>query len=214
MKLKELFNEEVSNHTIKLNYHYGCFPKESIKLRQNEKQIVSEIESKLSGCKCIIKAQLDFFNITLSVLESFTDSMPSFISTINLVLTDFLDMDKAELHENESQCELQFRGVFPSLPKKINFPNICIKTTGIPSTLAGISKIIGECEKLEVADCRAISGNVLGLIPLSKNMKIVLTYGNRCQWSIIVEKHLRGDRDLLDCKEELMTEGLKEYAKL
>ena len=32
--------------------------------------------------------------------------------------------------------------------------------------------------------------------------------------SMIVSKHLQGERDILDCQEELITVGLKEYAKL
>jgi (2Fe-2S) ferredoxin len=31
---------------------------------------------------------------------------------------------------------------------------------------------------------------------------------------VIIQRHLTGDRDILECQEELITNGLKEYAKL
>lgn len=55
-----------------------------------------------------------------------------------------------------------------------------------------------------------IQSNVLGLL-LINQLKSVKS-GQR--WAQIIRQHLRGDRDVLDCQEELIKSGLKEYAKL
>ena len=61
-----------------------------------------------------------------------------------------------------------------------------------------------------------ITSHILGLL-LIKNLKSInldgLT-GNLLEASKIINKHLASRRDLIDCQEELISSGFKEYAKL
>jgi hypothetical protein len=96
---------------------------------------------------------------------------------------------------------------FPKL--FVGTKNLYMNCSKVPS-LSGSNKII-NCEKLKFCFAHNIKGNILSLMIMSKLKKVEAT---TTDWLDIINKHLTGDRDLLDCKEELMNAGLKEYAKL
>jgi hypothetical protein len=101
-----------------------------------------------------------------------------------------------------------------NLPKfLVEWGQICIFVRRMNS-LAGIHKVL-NCEYLTVENMKSIKSNVLGILQI-KNIDSFWVYGTeqKPEWALIIEKHLNIDKDLLDCKEELMSKGLKEYAKL
>jgi hypothetical protein len=42
----------------------------------------------------------------------------------------------------------------------------------------------------------------------------VFKFVKNSEWAEIIENHLVADRDILECQEELIDKGFKEYAKL
>jgi hypothetical protein len=81
-----------------------------------------------------------------------------------------------------------------------------------PSSLHNIHKIIsGECLIIDVP--RRIKDSVLGLLLIKKLGK--LEEGRFIdKWCGIVIKHFYTDKDVLECQEELITKGFRQYAKL
>jgi hypothetical protein len=80
-------------------------------------------------------------------------------------------------------------------------------------TLKNINKHI-ECKKIVFNYPKNIIGNALSLL-LIKNLEIIsVSFGGHPPWLRIINKHLTLDKDVLECQEELITNGLKEYAKL
>jgi hypothetical protein len=67
-----------------------------------------------------------------------------------------------------------------------------------------------------------VSSSILGFLMINKLMEVraVSISGGRSvkfpshRAATIVTRHLQGDRDVLECQEELITAGLKEFAKL
>ncbi len=83
------------------------------------------------------------------------------------------------------------------------------------ASLKNINKIV-NCESIHFIDIELITGNVLGLLIIPKLKTI---YNENFEqddtlWFNIMDAHIEGDKDILDCQEELITNKLKEYAKL
>ena len=77
-----------------------------------------------------------------------------------------------------------------------------------PILLTNIHKLI-KAEYFTIYRSQNVAGNILGLIPLSSNTNLRIILG-REDWWYILEKH----NDILECQEELIANGLNEYAKL
>jgi len=60
-------------------------------------------------------------------------------------------------------------------------------------------------------DCHELKSNMLGLL-LVKGLQRIYFDNNEIEE--IFNRHLQGERDILDAQEELITKGFKEYAKL
>ena len=58
--------------------------------------------------------------------------------------------------------------------------------------------------------CTRLESNMLGLL-LVKGLQRIYFDNNEIEE--IFNRHLQGERDILDCQEELITNGFKEYAK-
>jgi hypothetical protein len=91
------------------------------------------------------------------------------------------------------------------------------------TSLEGIgNKFLCECEILRI-ETNSIKSNILGIL-LIKGLLLLMTdriittdtfiSRPRCEALMIIDRHLNGDRDILACQEELISAGLKEYAKL
>jgi len=107
--------------------------------------------------------------------------------------------------ENELQCV-----GFP--PYKLEWQNIILSIQ--PNQLvSGLDKVIGSCQSLVISNCQNISGGVLSLLLIDQIP--FLTFNTiEPKWLSIIDNYLENDRDILECQEELITNGLNEYAKL
>jgi hypothetical protein len=83
-------------------------------------------------------------------------------------------------------------------------------------TFSGIEKIITLSKEMHFNHCRNVKGNVLSLLKLNtSDLSLFSDDGSGdLEWITIVEKHFNGDKDVLECQEELIEAGYKEYAKL
>jgi hypothetical protein len=89
------------------------------------------------------------------------------------------------------------------------------------TSLAGIGKTKAEVDYILLG--KNIASNVLGLLQLNYNspdLNIIKPYNDEPgyekveQVCAILMKHVTGDKDIMDCHEELTRAGLKNYAKL
>ena len=93
----------------------------------------------------------------------------------------------------------------------------CILDITQPNTsLKDISKHVSGIETLTVRNCQNATG-LLGLVNL-KNVGYLDLRANKnahtlLQAEAIIQKHLQNGQDILECQEELIDAGLKEYAK-
>lgn len=70
---------------------------------------------------------------------------------------------------------------------------------------------------IETYALQNITSNALGLMMIKgcKNYMILNGYvPEDFEWITIIQRHMRGDRDVLDCQEELIRTGFKEIARL
>jgi hypothetical protein len=110
--------------------------------------------------------------------------------------------------EEHIYVQLSSEGV-PTAP--ISFEEIVLDANK-NDTLTGIEKNI-KAFTLYLRQCEHISGGVLSLLKMTDVTEVYLE-GTNCGWMEIVQKHLDGDGDILECQEELIEAGFKEYAKL
>ena len=86
------------------------------------------------------------------------------------------------------------------------------------TSLQGIHKLFkdGYIDGSFVAIENKITSHVLGLvlIPKLKRVSFGVDVGELSEVSKIINKHLQGDRDVIDCQQELIEAGLKAYAQL
>ena len=79
------------------------------------------------------------------------------------------------------------------------------------SSLSGIGrKYLKECEFLYIRN-NPFKSSLLGIMLVKELPRI---YFDNKEVQDIFNRHLKGDKDILDCQEELITKGFKEYAKL
>ena len=79
------------------------------------------------------------------------------------------------------------------------------------TSLAGIHKIIKEIHGCADFNGNLIKSNVLGLMRIKGLTRVIL---DNKQVQNILNKYLKGDRDIIKCQSELLDAGLEEYAKL
>ena len=64
---------------------------------------------------------------------------------------------------------------------------------------------------INLNNCNELKSNMLGLMLVKELLGI---YFDNKEVQDIFNRHLKGERDILDCQEELISKGFKEYAKL
>lgn len=179
--------------------------------------LVPDVRSKLSGIKYNVSIDvsnpsniqfyfndLDFSDFSnedylLGIVQSCIDAVEEEINfdvqytASSLIL---LKVPKQQVIYND--IDNIFIGEFPSKANKEKFINL----TNIDKNLI--------CKKVFI-NATSISNGVLSLL---KAKFIVEFMGNKPEWAIIVQKHLKGDRNILKCQRELIQNGFKDYAKL
>jgi len=98
-------------------------------------------------------------------------------------------------------------------PQSVSGNFVCIGCTSLTS-LKGIGKeyLLEVDSYIDLNGCRELKSHMLGILLIKKIKHIYFNVDIEVQ--NIINKHLRGDRDILECQEEFITHGLKEYAKL
>jgi hypothetical protein len=106
------------------------------------------------------------------------------------------------------ESELQSVG-FPTY--KLEWQNILLSVEPNQS-ISGLDKVIGPCQSLVISQCHNVVGGVLSLLLIDRIP--FLTFNTiEPKWLAIIDKHLENERDVLECQEELITNGLRQYAK-
>lgn len=84
------------------------------------------------------------------------------------------------------------------------------------TSLSGIGKRFLKTIKGNfVCDDSRITSNVLGFLLVNKLQQVLVDIKkDHLIWKAIINEHLNKDRDIMECREELIAAGLKEYAKL
>lgn len=77
-----------------------------------------------------------------------------------------------------------------------------------------VHKHIQSTEDVTILNGEKIQSHVLGFMMMPKLQSIYTEQNNPAEWIKVVQYHLQTDRDLLDCQEDLISKGLKEYAKI
>jgi hypothetical protein len=98
-------------------------------------------------------------------------------------------------------------------PQQVGYDFSCYECTSLTS-LKGIGKqYLKKCDnELFLFSCKNLKSHMLGIL-LIKDLKKI-SFSDNIEVQNIINKHLDGDRDILECQEELITNGLKEFAKL
>ena len=114
---------------------------------------------------------------------------------------------------------------YEGLPKKIGTRNFVLSWLNLHdnpiTSLKGIGHYYsgGQCGK-SIKLPLSIKSNILGLLQINKLERVFIESNGQtanpdlysaCE---IVTKYLQGSRDILDCQEELIDAGLKDFAKL
>ena len=135
------------------------------------------------------------------------------------VLADGLNINSfAGMPDKLDSCNIS-RNPITSLDE---FPSQCKVITAIDckiKSIKDIDKKISYCEKLYLAG-NPIEGGVLSLLKINGLKEISLgdvldRRGSDLRAvAHIIQKHLRSDRDIMDCQDELIDAGFESYAKL
>ena len=177
-----------------------------------ERLLTPVLENLEFTAKCFLSPRI--VNI---YIEKLGDITQSYIDELYSKIEGVLGTNNSTNHR--SIYHISIKG----LPEHtINTPNTtvlmnCFGPTVYTNTLSGLDKKILACEFFQLTGSEAIEKNVLSILRL-KAKKIYLIdddniRGRKIKWAEIVNKHLE-DRDILQCQEDLIDAGLKDFAKL
>jgi hypothetical protein len=80
-------------------------------------------------------------------------------------------------------------------------------------SLSGINKFL-NCEYILLSGGENISSSMLSLLLIKRLKKLIHITDNDTKLIDIFNKHLSSGKDILECQEELITNGYRQYAKL
>ena len=87
-----------------------------------------------------------------------------------------------------------------------------LQLTGEKDELKGIDKKL-QCQWLNIMDFKKLNSGLLSLFGM-KNIRDIQTGYQGFEVINILNKHLKGERDVLACQEEMIAAGFKQYARL
>ena len=170
---------------------------------------------KLSNCKsCEVdkeKIMIEYHNLTRAqCTENALEHL--FENSIDVVSNYIEDLPIGPMEIDYSTSHLLYDGGLPAFP--VSYSNITINISP-DMTLSGIDKVISNTEELMINYCEFLKPSpVLSLLRLKKVRWIHVECITRPNWVSILNKYIDNNRDILDCQEELIQAGLREYAKL
>lgn len=137
------------------------------------------------------------------------DNFLRYIEKINLATKKFVDTEETKIPFPET------------LPVNVvGIPKIMVGTEFLKITCPKNFKLTDSektinCKTLRLIDPDNIVGNVLSLlkIPNLNRITTAMNINMNIHWLSYVNNQLQGDRDILECREELIEAGLKDFAR-
>lgn len=204
-----LLKEEQTEYNSNIIFQVSFYSTNLLNNREFEflknKVIQSTKQYKLSIIldKEVIEIQVDMDNEEVSE-HNINNIYEILLEEVNAILLDFNN----DIEGGDNIIIL--KGI-PN--KKVSYYNIDLYCK--PNTkLTGIEKVIEDCEQLTIYNSENVIGNVLSLLRLKKVFTLEIVNSQKVKWVEIVEKYFKeDDKDILSCQEELIANGLRQYAK-
>jgi hypothetical protein len=207
MKVKELFLKEQNNippSIIQLVKEYPVIWKitDDGKLLRTTNSFTLEY----------YQSDLVHYDEIIVPIANLIDDYHSDFTCSNLKLKSFKNFpEQVEGNVNASRNNFSsFEGITKIITEDLDIskcPNLI--------SLSGIHKHLLQCKNIIISGS-ITKNNFLGLLNIKKLEEVYTNddydySGNICE---IINKHLQSDRDVLECQEELITNGYRHYAKL
>jgi hypothetical protein len=101
---------------------------------------------------------------------------------------------------------------FPT--RKIEYPTITLELTE-PTSLSGLDKFIFASQSFEIVNAEKVTDSALSVMKIKcPNVYIAVVKNASGGWRNIIQEFIDAKSDILECQEELIGAGFKEYAKL
>ena len=221
MKIRELFEttEEFGSSAVGMTILYifeggQAFPRVApSELVDNIKRIISEV-SNIKNVSIIDisggRLKLTLNNIGVNIAGDRTEQVRIYHEIVN-ELNKQLNLD-LELYDDSS---IEYWGIvchgYPPFKLDCEYVYIWCKPN---MKLTNIDKLI-KGDEITFNRCETIVGNVLSLLRIKHDSLFLFSNTKPVpEWIPIVTSHLKGNKDILDCQDELIDAGFKEYAKL
>lgn len=160
---------------------------------------IDDLDSDQMVLDLIVRVEDESYSSNPDAMTKYCDEIRDRLSK---VLRITVHVEIFESHHACSVCGI------PSI--RVVAPNVHLTADGITS-LRGITGKL-DCMQLVIVDPHSsIKSGVLELLKMKSLRR--LESNTHIEWVSIVNKHLSGDRDMLDCQEDLRSAGLKEYAR-
>ena len=161
----------------------------------------------LQGAPSVVKGDFSCYNNNLTSLQGAPSVVNGYFSCSNNKLTS---LEGAPSVVNGGfACFSNNLTSLEGAPSVVNGGFSCFSNN--LTSLAGIHKIIKEIHGCADFNGNLIKSNVLGLMRIKGLTRVIL---DNKQVQNILNKYLKGDRDIIKCQSELLDAGLEEYAKL
>jgi hypothetical protein len=204
MKVKELLSEDLEINKHEMAWYFPVSGKKALNSTSFKDFLISEIG--LSGLSSS-NVTYESINVNFYLNKNFTT-----IETCDKLEQQLLDdyFHKLGINSDNYICNHNFkiRQDFNDfkLESKSSINLSFMNNTSMKSIH---KKVLNAGELLQVGNIKAVTDSVLGLLLIPYKTMIIPPIS----WGSIIGKH-RQSRDILECQEELITEGLRQYAKL
>ena len=199
MKLKELFEAKERSILSVMGKQEDQYPGNFV---CSHNKLTS-----LQGAPSVVKGDFSCYNNNLTSLQGAPSVVNGYFSCSNNKLTS---LEGAPSVVNGGfACFSNNLTSLEGAPSVVNGGFSCFSNN--LTSLAGIHKIIKEIHGCADFNGNLIKSNVLGLMRIKGLTRVIL---DNKQVQNILNKYLKGDRDIIKCQSELLDAGLEEYAKL
>lgn len=214
MRLRELLQEEVKHiapyFIIDIAISVNLTVSEFEEVRKALMQIPNA--QHVSLYKEMVTFKTERLTQTLCTRDALEDLLTTVHDVITSILEDLYDESRIEKEIEQSTSKLYLIDGLPPFP--IEWDEIIIEVVK-DFTFTSIEKLISNSELLSIENAHKIKpSGVLSLFKLKNVTDVFFESANpKPEWIKIVSKHLDADKDILECREELIAAGFKDYAK-
>ena len=177
--------------------------------------IIDKINEKLK-CDSSIAVNFGAFDINI-ILNDELISKANYVSDVIIEILSSLNV-KYEPFANKEVLNITIKNgkSLPKLHSPIEFSNVSL-TFDSKISLSGIHKFISSsCDHIYLKNLSNVTDSVLGLIKIGKKPRQILLndFGQLPKWFDIIANYINKSSDILACQEELIENGLEQYAQL